>query len=98
MLLCPFVCSQEPKRVQTTKFRHYSPKALIKAIKIVMHKNIMRFGDIIMEQLRGITMGLSPAHSIANRYVIIHKLNEILKFVGLFIFFICRFMDDGLDV
>ncbi|KAL7525345.1 hypothetical protein ACHAXR_000963, partial [Thalassiosira sp. AJA248-18] len=48
------------------KFQNYSPKALIDAIKIVMLNNRMRFGDIIVRQLIGIAMGMSPAPSSNN--------------------------------
>ena len=85
-------------RLQTTKFSHYSPRALIEAIKIVMRNNRMRFGDIIVQQLRGIAMGMFPAPSIANLYVAIHELKSILKHVGTFIFFLRHFIDDGFGV
>ena len=85
-------------RIQTAKFTHYSPRALIEAIKIVMRNNRMRFGDIIVKQLRGIAMGMSPAPSIANLYVAIHELKSILQHVGSFIFFLRRFIDDGFGV
>jgi hypothetical protein len=58
----------------------------------------MRFGDIIVKQLRGIAMGMSPAPSIANLYVAIHELKSILQHVGSFIFFLRRFIDDGFGV
>ena len=63
-------------RIQATKFTHYSPKALIEAIKIVMRHNIMQFEDIIVKQLRGIVMGMSLAPSIVNLYIAIHKLKS----------------------
>jgi hypothetical protein len=85
-------------KIQTAKFTHYSPRALIEAIKIVMRNNRMRFGDIIVKQLRGIAMGMSPAPSIANLYVAIHELKSILQHVGSFIFFLRRFIDDGFGV
>ena len=61
-------------RIQTSKFRHYSLRDLTIAIEIVMLNNIMRFRDIIVKQFRGIAMGKSPAPSIANIYIAIHKL------------------------
>ena len=60
----------------------YSPNALIEAIDIVMRNNRMRFGDIIVRQLIGVAMGMSPAPSIANLYVAIHENKEVLKFLS----------------
>ena len=39
----------------------FSPKALLEALTLVMLNNRMRFGDIIVKQLSGIAMGMSPA-------------------------------------
>lgn len=66
-------------RDQTTKFRHYSPKAQTEAVKVVIHNNRIRFQDITVEQPRGIIMGMSPTPSLVNIYVAIHKVNELLK-------------------
>ncbi|KAL7524137.1 hypothetical protein ACHAXR_000450, partial [Thalassiosira sp. AJA248-18] len=48
------------------RFQHYPAEALIDAIIIIMKNNRMRFGDIIVRQLIGIAMGMSPAPSLAN--------------------------------
>jgi len=47
----------------------FSSAALLGAIELVMFNNHMRFGDIIVKQLSGIAMGMSPAPTIANLYV-----------------------------
>ena len=44
----------------------FSSAALLEAIEIMMFSNRMRFGDIIVKQLSGIAMGMSPAPTIAN--------------------------------
>ena len=59
-------------------FPHYHPEALIKALKIIMRNNRMRFNDIIVKQLVGIAMGMSPAPTIANLYVAIYEASNIL--------------------
>ena len=43
-------------------------------------------------------MDMSPAPSIANLYVAIHEIKNILQHVGTFIFFLRRFIDDGFGV
>ena len=84
--------------IQTTKCRYYSSRALIEAIKNVMLNTRIRSGDIIVRQLRGIAMGMSPAPSFDNPYIAIHELKEVLQYVGSFIFYLCHFVDDGLGV
>ena len=68
--LSAFLLDESTKK----KFPHYSATPLITAIKIVMRNNRMRFGDIIVRQLIGIAMGMSPAPSLANLYVAIHEI------------------------
>ena len=63
------------------QFPHYDPEALIEAIEIVMQNNRIRFGDIIVKQLVGVAMGMSPAPPIANLYVAIHEKQTILSFL-----------------
>ena len=45
------------------KFPHYPPEAIVEALNIVISNNCMCFGDILVKQLVGIAMGVSPAHS-----------------------------------
>lgn len=80
------------------QFPHYNAEALIEAIEIVMRNNRMRFGDIIVKQLIGVAMGMSPAPPIANLYVAIHEKGSILPFLDTCILYLRRFIDDGLAV
>jgi hypothetical protein len=58
----------------------------------------MRFGDILVKQLVGIAMGMSPAPSIANIYVAIHEAQSILKWLNICIRYLNRFIDDGIGI
>ena len=82
----------------TSRFNHYSPEALITAIKLVLRNNRMKFGDIIVRQLVGIAMGMSPAPSLANLYVALHEERAVLPFLGNCVFYLKRFIDDGLCI
>ena len=79
-------------------FPHFPPKALIEAINIVMRNNRMRFGDIVVKQIIGVAMGMSPAPSIANLYVAIHEAKEILSFLDSSLLYLRCFIDDGLAI
>ena len=61
-----------------TRFPHYPAKALVKALHLIMKNNRLRFGDIIVQQLKGIAMGMSPAPAIANQFGVIYKTDDIL--------------------
>jgi len=76
----------------------YSAKALLEAIELVMFNNRMRFGDIIVKQLSGIAMGMSPAPTIANLYVAIYEEMHILQFLPSPILYLRRFIDDGFGI
>ena len=85
--------------IQTfTRFKHYNPTALIEALTIVMRNNRMRFGDIIVRQLSGIAMGMSPAPTIANLYVAIHEAARILQHLSTTLRYLRRFIDDGFGI
>ena len=79
--LAAFLSKPETIRI----FPHYSPKALIAAIRIVMKNNRMRFGDIIAKQILGIAMGMSPAPTITNLFVALHEIKHLLKFLRQFL-------------
>ena len=72
-MLKAFLCDPNTYR----RFKHYRASALIEAITIVMKNNRMRFGDIVVRQLSGIAMGMSPAPTIANLYVAIHEASNL---------------------
>ncbi|KAL7518121.1 hypothetical protein ACHAWF_000175 [Thalassiosira exigua] len=62
------------------QFPHYSAKALVAAIKIIMRNNHMKFGDIFVHQLIGIDMGMTPEPAIANLFAALHETKELLSF------------------
>ena len=76
----------------------FSPTALLEAIELVMLNNCMRFGDIIVKQISGIAMGMSPAPTIANLYVAIYEELHVLKFLPSPVLYLRRFIDDGLGI
>ena len=59
----------------------FSSKALIEALTLIMLNNRMQFGDIIVKQLSGIAMGMSPAPTIANLFVAIYKTTHVLPYI-----------------
>ena len=80
------------------KFQHYPAKALVKALNLVMQNNRMRFGDLYIQQISGIAMGMSPAPTIANLYVSIFETEVILPLFKKYLPLYLRFIDDGLAV
>ena len=76
----------------------FSPKALLEALALVMLNNRMRFGDIIVKQLSGIAMGMSPAPTIANLFVAIYENTHILPYIPQVVLYLRRFIDDGFGV
>jgi hypothetical protein len=46
-----------------------------------MWNNRMRFGDIIIKQIKGISMGMSSSPTIANLFVAIHEERKVLPFL-----------------
>jgi hypothetical protein len=48
-----------------------------------MMENIcMRFGDVIVKQVSGIAMGMSPALTIANLFVAIYEKTHVIQYVS----------------
>jgi hypothetical protein len=76
----------------------FSSTALLEAIELVMFNNRMRFGDIIVKQISGIAMGMSPAPTISNLYVAIYEEMHVLKFLTSPILYLRRFIDDGVGI
>ncbi|KAL7545881.1 hypothetical protein ACHAWF_009235 [Thalassiosira exigua] len=85
--------------ITQSTFSHYSAEALVKAIKIIMRNNRMKFGDVIVRQLIGIVMGMAPAPTIVNLFVALHEQRELLSFLdGDCLLYLFRFIDDGLGI
>ena len=80
------------------RFTHYSTSTLLEALIIVLKSNRMRFGDLLVKQLMGIAMGMSPAPTIANLYEAIHEAMCILQFLLTFLIWLRRYIDDGFGV
>ncbi len=59
---------------------------------------MIKFGDIPVKQLLGITMSMNPAPSLANLYIEIHKQAKFLKFLSNTIFYMRRFINEGLEI
>jgi hypothetical protein len=76
----------------------YSPAALLDAIKLVMENNCMKFGDVIVKQVSGIAMGMSPAPTIANLFMAIYENTHVLQYVPNVVLYLCRFIDDGIGI
>ena len=68
----------------------FSSTALLEAIELIMFNNRMQFGDIIVKQISGIAMGMSPAPTIANLYVAIYEESHVLKFLPSPVLYLCR--------
>jgi hypothetical protein len=58
----------------------------------------MRFGDIIVKQISGIVMGMSPAPTITNLYVVIHEMAHVLQYIPLFVLYLRHIINDGFGV
>ena len=58
----------------------------------------MRFGDIIVQQLKRIAMVMSPAAAIANLFVAIYEREAIIPTFKKYLPLYLRFIDDGLAV
>ncbi len=58
----------------------------------------MKFGDIVFHQIHKVAMGMSPAPTIANLYIAIYKAMHILPLFPSFLFYLKRFIDDGLGI
>ncbi len=76
----------------------YSLDALLDAIKLVMENNYIRFGDVIVKQVSGIAIGMSPAPTIANLFVVMYKKTHVLQYVPHVVLYLCCFIDDGIGI
>jgi hypothetical protein len=76
----------------------FSSAALLEAIELVMFNNRKRFGDIIVKQLSGIEMGMSPTPTTANLYEAIYEEMHKLNFVPSTVRYLRCFINDGFGV
>jgi hypothetical protein len=67
-------------------------------MEILMKKNRMKFGDLVFRQIHGVAMGMSPAPTIVNLYVAIYEAMHILPLLNSSLFYLKRFIDDGLGI
>ena len=80
---------------QYNKLKHYSPKALIKAINIGMHSNRIKIRDLIVKQLISITMDMSLCSLLSQPLPCHHKSQTILQYIDNCTFILWYFIDDG---
>jgi hypothetical protein len=74
------------------------PKALLKAIKLIMYNNRMRFGNVLVKRISGIAMGISPAPTLANLFVAIYEDEHILPFIPTVVKYLRCFINDGFGI
>ena len=91
-------CIERISTYLATILDKYELAAIVEALEIVMHNNRMSFGDLIFHQIRGVAMGMSPAPTIANLYVAIFELSNILPLLDKHLLFYKRFIDDGIAI
>ncbi|KAL7538697.1 hypothetical protein ACHAXR_009793 [Thalassiosira sp. AJA248-18] len=82
------------------RITHFSAKALLEAIALVMKNDCMRFGDIIAPKLSGIAMGISPAPTIAiaNLFATIFEEERILQHLDTWLLYLKWFIDNGFGI
>jgi hypothetical protein len=91
-------CIERISTYLATLLDKYELTAIVEALEIVIRNNRMKFGDLIFHQIRGVAMGMSPAPTIANLYVAIFELSNILPLLDKYLFFYKRFIDDGFAI
>jgi hypothetical protein len=76
-----------------------NPKALLKAIKLIMYNNCMCFGNVLVKKISGIVMGMSLAPTLANLFVAIYYEDEhILPFIPTVVKYLRCFIDNGFGI
>jgi hypothetical protein len=83
---------------EVSQVYEFLSEALLEALELVMLNNRMRFGDIIVKQISGIVMGMSPAPTIANLYMVVSEEAHVLKYIPSVVLYLHCFIDDGLGV
>jgi hypothetical protein len=76
----------------------FSSKTLLKALTLVMLNNRIWFGDIIVKQLSGIAMGMSPAPAFANLFVAIYETTHVLPYIPQVMLYLCRFINNSFGI
>jgi len=66
---CLQILSTHLQKKEIRRKFNYDSTTLITALEIVLRGNIMKFGSMYAEQIKGIAMGLCPAPPIACLYV-----------------------------
>jgi hypothetical protein len=79
-------------------YPYLTPIATTEALSLVMLNNRMRFNNIVVEQHKGIAMGMSPAPTIANLYVSLFEAGHISPGNPRHLFFLRRFINDGIGI
>ena len=79
-------------------YPYLTPIATTEALSLVMQNNRMRFNNIVVEQHKGIAMGMSPAPTIANLYVSIFENQNLSPGNPHHLSFLRRFIDDGFGI
>ena len=75
-----------------------NPAALLEAITIVMCNNRIRFGNVLVKQISGIAMGMSPAPTLANLFVAIYEKDHVLQYTPTVVQYLRQFIDDGFGI
>jgi len=70
---------------------------IMEALRIVMKRNCIRFGDTYWQQVNGTAMGAPPAPSFATLYYGIFELDLLNRF-GDRLSFLCRYIDDQFGI
>jgi hypothetical protein len=65
----------------------YDCKAVEEAMNIIMQYNHMQFGDLIFRQTCGVAMGMSPAPTIANLYIVAYECDHIIPLIGSYLMY-----------
>ncbi len=65
---------------------------------LVMQNNRMQFKDLVMDQIKGIAMRMSPAPTIANLFVAIYKAKKIIPLIGTYLLLLRWFINNNIDI
>jgi hypothetical protein len=74
------------------------PKVLLEAIESIMYNNYMCFGNVLVKQISGIAMGMSPAPTLANLFVAIYEDKHILPFTPTVVKYLRHFINNGFGI